>query len=161
MRARESVLVLTDQHSWQSFSSCPSQVGESWEPPRACGLGRMCLHTQSLSPVWLFATPMDGSPPGSSVRLQFLQVAGYKSSPNPCSVHSVQSLSCVWLFVTPWTAARQASLSITNSWSLPRLMSVESVMPPNCLNFCRPLLLLPSIFPSITVFSNESVLCIR
>ena len=54
--------------------------------PRACGLGRMCLHAQSLSHVWLFATPMDSSPPGSSVRLQFLQVAGHKSSPNPCSV---------------------------------------------------------------------------
>ena len=112
MRARESVLVLTDQHSWESFSSCPSQVGESREPPRACGLGRMCLHTQSLSPVWLFATPMDGSLPGSSVRLQFLQVAGYKSSPNPCSLHSVQLLSCVWLFAIPWTAACQASLPL-------------------------------------------------
>ena len=74
---------------------------------------------------------------------------------------SVQSLSCVWLFVTPWTAARQASLSITNSWSLPKLMSIELVIPPNHLILCRPLLLLPSIFPNIRVFSNESALCIR
>ena len=74
---------------------------------------------------------------------------------------SVQSFSHVWLFVTPWTAARQASLSITYSQSLLRLMSIESVMPSNHLNLCRPLLLLPSIFPSIRVFSNESVLRIR
>ena len=71
---------------------------------------------------------------------------------------SVQLLSCVWLFVTPWTTACQASLSITNSWSLLKFMSTESVMPSKHLIFCRPLLLLPSIFPSITVFSNESVL---
>ena len=76
-------------------------------------------------------------------------------------VSSVQSLSCVWLFVTPWTAAHQASLSITNSRSLPKLMSLESVLPSNHLIFCRLLLLLPSVFPSIRVFSNESVLCIR
>ena len=74
---------------------------------------------------------------------------------------SVQSLSRVWLFVTPWTAACQAFLSITNSLSLPKLMSIESVMPFNHLILCRPLLLLPSIFPSIRVFSNESALCIR
>ena len=74
---------------------------------------------------------------------------------------SVQSLSRVQLFVTPWTAARQASLSITNSQSLFKLMSIESVMPSNHLILCCPLLLLPSIFPSIRVFSNESVLRIR
>ena len=67
----------------------------------------------------------------------------------------------VCLFATPWNAARQASLSITNSRSLLRLMSIESVMPSNHLILCRPLLLLPSIFPSIRVFSNESVLHIR
>ena len=74
---------------------------------------------------------------------------------------SVQSLSRVWLFVTPWTTARQASLSITNSQSPPKPMSIESVMPSNHLILCRPLLLLPSIFPSIRVFSDESALRIR
>ena len=73
----------------------------------------------------------------------------------------VQSFSCVWFFATPWTAARQASLSITNSWSLLKLRSIASVMPSNHLILCHPLLLLPSIFPSIRVFSNESVLPIR
>ena len=80
---------------------------------------------------------------------------------NQTHLASVQSHSHVQLFATPWTAARQASLSITNSWSLPKLMSIELVMPSNHLILYRPLLLLPSIFPSIKVFSNESVLCIR
>ena len=74
---------------------------------------------------------------------------------------SVQSLSRVRLFVIPWTAAHQASLSITNSWSLPKLMPIESVMPSNHFILFCPLLLLPSIFPSIRVFSNESALPIR
>ena len=74
---------------------------------------------------------------------------------------SVQSLSRVQLFATPWTAAHQASLSIINSWSLPKLMSIESVMPSNHLILCRLLLLAPSIFPNIRVFSDESTLCIR
>ena len=74
---------------------------------------------------------------------------------------SVQLLSRVWLFATPWTAAHQASLSITNSRSLLKLMSIKSVMPSKHLILCHPLLLLPSIFPSITVFSSESVLPIR
>ena len=74
---------------------------------------------------------------------------------------SVQLLSRVRLFATPWTKAHQASLSITNSWSLPKLMSIDSVMPSNHLILCRPLLLLPSIFPSIRVFSSESALRIR
>ena len=76
----------------------------------------------------------------------------------PETISSVQSLSHVQLCATPWTAARQASLSITNSQSLIKVMSVELVMPSNHLILCRPLLLLPSIFPSIRVFSNESVL---
>ena len=74
---------------------------------------------------------------------------------------SVQSLSCVQLFETPWTAVHQASLSIMNSQSLLKLMSIESVMPSNHLNLCHPFFLPPSIFPSIRVFSNESVLHIR
>ena len=76
--------------------------------------------------------------------------------------NSVQFIHChLQLFATPWTAARQASLSITNSWSLLKLMSIESVVPSSHLIFCHPLLLLPSIFPSIRIFSNKSVVCIR
>ena len=73
----------------------------------------------------------------------------------------IQLLSHVWLFETPWIAALQASLSITNSQSLLKLMSIESVMPSNHLVLCHPLLLLPSIFPRIRIFSNESALYIR
>ena len=90
------------------------------------------------------------------------------STPSPAFIicrciqfSSVKSLSCVWLFVTPWTAESQASLSITNSRSLLKLMSIKWVMPSNHLILCLPLLLLPSIFPSIRVFSSESVLRIR
>ena len=74
---------------------------------------------------------------------------------------SFQSLHRVWLYVTPWTAACQASLSITNSWTLLKLVSIESVMPSNHLILCRPLLLPPSIFPSIRVFANETAVRIR
>ena len=74
---------------------------------------------------------------------------------------SVQFSHSVRLFVTPWTVARQASLSITNSWSLLKLMPIRLMMPSNHLILCHPLLLLPSIFPSIRVFSNEAALCIR
>ena len=77
------------------------------------------------------------------------------------SVQSVQLLSCVQLFETPWTAVHQASLSITNSWSLLKLMSIALVMPSNHLILCCPLLFPPSIFLSIRVSYNESVLCIR
>ena len=77
------------------------------------------------------------------------------------NLSSAQSLSCVQLFATPWTAARQASLSITNSQSPPKPMSIVSVMPSNHLILCHPLLLLLSIFPSIRVFSNESALRIK
>ena len=78
------------------------------------------------------------------------------------SASSVQfSRSVIWLFVTPWTAAHQACLSITNSWSLLKLMSIEWVMPFNHLILCHPLLLLPSIFPNNRVFSNDSLVCIR
>ena len=79
----------------------------------------------------------------------------------PCFHAVVQSLSYAPLFATPWTVARQASLSFTISWSLLKLMSIESVMPSNHLILCCPLLLLPSIFPSTRVFSNESALHIR
>ena len=80
-----------------------------------------------------------------------------------CSLEfsSIQSCSCVWLFATLWTAARQASLSITNSQSSPKLMSIESVMPSSHPILCRPLLLLPLIFPNVRVFSNESAVHMR
>ena len=77
------------------------------------------------------------------------------------NLSSVQLLSRVWLFAAPWTAACQASLSITNSWGLLKLISIELVIPPNHLILCYPFLLLLSIFPSIRVFSNQSVLRIR
>ena len=86
---------------------------------------------------------------------------GFERKSRKTEFSSVQSLSHVQLFATPWTAARQASLAITNSHSLFKLMSVKSVMPSNHLILCHPLHLQPSIFPSIRVFSDESVLCIR
>ena len=108
---------------------------------------------------------MDCSLPGSSVQGVFqarvLEWVAIAFSGSVFEITSVQSLSRVQLFSTPWTAAHQASLSITNSQSLLTLMSIESVMPSNHLILCRPLLLLPSIFPSTRVFSNESVLRIR
>ena len=119
----------------------------------------------------------------SKVRLTVTKVKGMNiwvtavSHDRPCTVlkaalspphcpwalfSSVQLLSRVWLFATPWTAAYQASLSFTNSClSLPKLMSIELVMPSNHIILCPPLLLLSSIFPSIRVFSNASALCIR
>ena len=78
-----------------------------------------------------------------------------------CQLSSAQLLSRVWLFATPWTKACQASLSVTNSWSMLKLISIELVMPSNHLILCCSLLILPSIFPSIRVLSNESVLHIR
>ena len=86
---------------------------------------------------------------------------GELSPNNLVQFSSFQSLSCVRLFATPWTATHQATLSLTNSWSLLKLMSIESVILSNHLILCRPLLLPPSIFPSIRIFSNESVLRIK
>ena len=82
-------------------------------------------------------------------------------SPSSVQFNSVQSHRCVWLIATPWTAVCQDSLPITNSWSLFKLISIESVLRSNHLILCHPLLFLPSIFPSIRVFSDESVLPIR
>ena len=101
-----------------------------------------------------------------SSRLLYLVVSltcilGYLVVISKFQFSSVELLSHVQLFVTPWTAARQASLCITNSRSLLKLMSIESVMSPNHLILCHPLLLTPLIFPSIRVFSNEVALCIR
>ena len=102
--------------------------------------------------------------PGIESRSPTLQANSLPSEPPGKPYHSlssVQPLSCVRLFVTPWTVAPQAPLSITNSWSLLKLMSIESVMPSNHLILCRPLLLLPPIPLSIRVFSNKSALSIR
>ena len=98
--------------------------------------------------------------------LQMMKGAQREEENCPCSAQLVmavvvQLLSCVGFFVTPWTIALPISLSFTISWSLLRLMSIESMLPPNHLVLCCPLLLLPSIFPSIKAFSNESALCIR
>ena len=101
-------------------------------------------------------------PHSTPVHSEALQ--GWIIAPRGTDAYTVQFssvLSCVQLFVTPWTAAHQASLSFTISRSLLKLMSIESMMPSNHLILCRPLLLLPSIFPSIRVFANESVLRIR
>ena len=101
------------------------------------------------------------SPAAPALAYRFSTTAPPGKSNNCIQFSSVQLPSRVRLSATPWTTAHQASLSITNSWSLPKLMSIESVMPSNHLFLCHPLLLLPSIFPSIRVFSNESALPIR
>ena len=97
----------------------------------------------------------------SSIHFSLWWEGGSGWGKNMYQFSSVQSLSYVQLFATPRTAAHQASLSITNSWSLPKLMSIESVMPSNHLILCRVLLRLPSIFPNIRVFSDKSALHIR
>ena len=98
----------------------------------------------------------------SCIPLDFLTSHWFLHVVKPQAVFSsVHLLNHVWLFVTPWSTARQASLSITNSQSLLKLMSIESVMPSSHLIVCHPLLLPPSVFPSIRVFSIESALCIR
>ena len=102
-----------------------------------------------------------GIEPGSPAWQADSLLSELLGKPTYMEFNSVQLLSYVRLIVTSWTAACQASLSITNSWSLLKLMSIESVMPSNHLTLCHPLLLLPSIFPSIRVFSSESVLHIR
>ena len=93
--------------------------------------------------------------------VSYSRAHSHQSWPHGNNISSVQSLSHTQLFVAPWTATRQGSLSITNSQSLLKLMSIETVMPSNNLILCHPLLLLPSIFPSIRVFSNELALRIR
>ena len=108
---------------------------------------------------WPSHFPKIQAPNTFTVEIQFQHRDGQEAHKKMLS--SVQALSPIQLFVTPWTAAHQDSLSINNSQSLLRLMSIESVMPSNHLILCHPLLLPPSMFPSIRVFSNESVLHIR
>ena len=130
-----------------------------------CGpvFSMLCVRPQSLQAGPTLYDTMDCSLSGSSFNgiLQARYWRGLSCPPLgdlPCyciaSVSSVQSFSCIWLFATPWSAARQASLSITNSQSLLKLMPIESMMPSNHLILCHPLLLPPSFFPSIRVFSK-------
>ena len=135
--------------SWATQSPCLMSCNKCWTSPQPgvrfclrCVLGKEAqvqfsnIAVCRLPVTWLFC------------------LSGHQFS-------SVQSLSYVWIFAIPWITARQASLSITNSWSLPKLMSIKSVMPSSHLIFCRPLLLLPPIPPSIRVFSNQSTLLMR
>ena len=154
--------------------SCPSPT------PRACSnscpLSRWCHPTISSSDIPFSSCLQSFPASGFFLMSQFFassgQSIGVSATLSVLPMNSVQSLSRIWLFVTPWTRARQASLSITNSQSLLKLMSITSVMPSNLLILCRPhspfyflnlfpLLHLPSIFPTIGVFSNESVLHIK
>ena len=154
-RILEQVAVSCSRRSfWPRDGTCISYIS-------CIGMWLLChWATQKLKHVSLTIAPKSGNKtlpePGSPpVSLPVVNL----SSCNRSSFSSVQFIrSVVSDSVTPWTAARQASLSITNSWSLPKLMSIESVMPSNHLILCRPLLLPPSIFPSIRVFSKESVL---
>ena len=109
----------------------------------------------------VLSSPWGGAPGHPAWFLRAAPPAPLPSADSILQFSSGQSLSCVRLFVTPWTATCQASLSITNSRSSLKLTSIESVMPSNHLILCRPLLLLPSIFPSIRVFSSESALYTR
>ena len=123
------------------ISYCAKQVGTS------------ILQLRKCRPIWIKCPPLNPLMENKGILSSNLLLfpRGHFSS--------VQSLNHVLLFGTPWTSARQASLSIANSQSLLKIMSIELVMPTNHLILCCPLLLLPSIFPSIRVFSNESALC--
>ena len=125
-------------NSSQLSQWCPSTISSSIVPFSSC--------LQSFPASWYF--------PVNFISLSYRKLYLLNE------VSSVQSLSRVWLFVTPWTEAHQVSLSITNSWSLLKLMSIKSMMPSNHLKLWHPHLLLPSIFPSISVYSNESVFAI-
>ena len=141
-------------------TSCGSKPTKSVE--------RILCRSSRLESVFAFSSSSVPSRSGDNsgdtsnkIRHTFVENIYLKVTLVNFQFRSVKSLSHVRLFVTPWTAACQASLSITNSWSLLKVMSIMSVMPSNHLILCRPLLFPPSPFPSIRVFSSESVLCIR
>ena len=120
------------------------------------------MYTYNSSLLSLSSTsPTPSNPSGSLQSTKLNSLVNTTGSHSVLYISSVQSLSRVQLFATPWAAACQVSLSITNSWSLLKLMSIMSVMPSNHLILCCPLLLLPSVFHTVRVFSNESVLHIR
>ena len=122
----------------------------------------MSSESSPLSSAAPFSFCLQSFPASASFSMNQLFVScGQSTGASALAFSSVQSLSRVWLFVTPWTAARQASLSVTNSRSSLRLTSIESVMPSSYLILCSPLLLLPPVPPSIKVFSNESTLYMR
>ena len=131
-----------------SFSSA---FLSAWKLPSTCNFEHDYQHQTTA--LWIWVSWFKCIIMNNNYLFRFLVKTKYLSS--------VQSLSHVWLFVIPWTAACQASLSITNSWSLFKFMSVKLVMPSNHFILCWPLLLPRSIFPSIRVFSNKSVLSIR
>ena len=136
------------------------QEGPSWKFPQLCSKSllsmEICLPTCSWNPQsWIFICDPEQRSWGVALETDSQHL------PRTWEFSSVQLLSRVWLFAIPGTAAHQASLSITNSRSRPKPMSIESVMPSNHLILCCPLLLLPPIFPSIRVFSDESALPIR
>ena len=141
------------------FTCIPSLLDLPLTPPHTTHIKiYLCIHNHMCLLVfmsWVFKNNLKG------VKVIFPVVMYGCGSWTVKKFSSVQSLSHVRLFATPWTAARQTSLSITSSQSLLKLMSIESVMPFNHLILCHPLLLPPSIFPSIRIFSNESVLLIR
>ena len=140
------------------------RVGYFWNPQRQGSHGSTGPSCQLLS-FQIALTPPTSNPTPSAQRCLCAPPSLLRSLSHESYlflfISSVQSLSCVQLFATPWAAARQAFLSITNSQSPPKLMSIESVMPSNHLILSHPLPLPPSTFPSIRVFSNESVLRIR
>ena len=187
--ARQSLLSMgfSRQEYWSELPFLsPGNLTDPGNEPRSphCRQILYCLSHQELlqknvvvvqlpSHVWLFATPWTAARQASlSLTIswslpQFMFIALVMPSIfiilwcPLCLLTSVQLFIHVWLFATPWTAARQASLSITNSWDLLKLISSESVMPSNHVILCHTLFLLPSVFPSIRVFSNESVFHIR
>ena len=167
-------------HLVSHFFSCGWKLGINWMTLQdSCDLELLCLSAAFYIP-WPSCFPISWFTPllakiylssNSFIRMDVWEIKMFNPfwSENNLGLHlglterylAVQLLSHVWLFGTPWTAARQASLSFTISWSLLKLMSTESVMPSNHLILCHPLLFLPSIFPSIRVFSSESALHIR
>ena len=142
--------------SFQSFSDKTLRLQEKKQPP--CLEKQKSMLSNSRNNHFHLSVFKEGEGKG---RQEEAGGQHYNIATLSKQFSSVQLLSRARLFITPWTAAHQASLSITNSQSLLKLMSIESVMPSNHLILCRPLLLLPSIFPSIRVFSNESVLHIK
>ena len=137
---------MTERLHFHFSLSC---IGEGNGSPLQCS----CLENPRDGGAWWAAL--------YGVAQSWTRLKWLSSCSNSGQFSSIQSLSPTWLFVTPWTAAHQASLSITNSWRLLKFMSIKLVRPPNHLILCHPLLFPPSIFPSIRVFSNESVLRIR